>query len=64
MLQDYINQVVLDTDKFPFTEQVLPQCYMDVEKAIQANLDSGNIPQHGECLHFNINVLIIIYIQF
>ncbi|KAM9493372.1 malignant fibrous histiocytoma-amplified sequence 1 homolog [Clarias gariepinus] len=54
MLQDYINQVVLDTDKFPFTEQVLPQCYMDVEKAIQANLDSGNIPQHGIVTHRDI----------
>lgn len=53
MLQLYINKVVLDTDTFPFMEQTLPQCYQDVENAIQADLDSGNIPQHGECLQFH-----------
>ncbi|KAF4091051.1 hypothetical protein AMELA_G00032720 [Ameiurus melas] len=53
-LQLYINKVVLDTDKFPFMEQTLPQCYQDVENAIQAHLDSGNIPQHGIVTHGDI----------
>ncbi|XP_017314211.1 malignant fibrous histiocytoma-amplified sequence 1 isoform X1 [Ictalurus punctatus] len=53
-LQLYINKVVLDTDTFPFMEQTLPQCYQDVENAIQADLDSGNIPQHGIVTHGDI----------
>ncbi|XP_026992776.2 malignant fibrous histiocytoma-amplified sequence 1 homolog isoform X1 [Tachysurus fulvidraco] len=46
-LQCKINGVIVDTDTFPFLEQTLPQCYRDVENAIQADLQSGKIPQHG-----------------
>lgn len=63
MLLNYINKVVLDKDKFPFVEQILPKCYEDVEKAIQEGLKSGEIPQHGMVLYFitytNINVLVL-----
>ncbi|KAK3510173.1 hypothetical protein QTP70_026761 [Hemibagrus guttatus] len=53
-LLHYINRVILDKDIFPFMEQTLPQCYKDVEDAIQNDLESGNIPQHGIVTHEDI----------
>ncbi|KAI5626285.1 malignant fibrous histiocytoma-amplified sequence 1-like isoform X1 [Silurus asotus] len=53
-LQEYINRVVLDEDKFPFMEQTLPQCYKDVENEIQTLMNEGIIPQHGIVTHEEI----------
>ncbi|KAI4896254.1 hypothetical protein NFI96_031502 [Prochilodus magdalenae] len=46
-LQNHIKDLTLNKDKFPFMEQTLPQCYQEVESAIQDLLADGDIPKHG-----------------
>lgn len=46
-LLGHIKDVISDKNTFPFMEQTLPQCYQEVEAAIQGLLNDGDIPQHG-----------------
>ncbi|XP_072527671.1 malignant fibrous histiocytoma-amplified sequence 1 isoform X2 [Salminus brasiliensis] len=46
-LQNHIKEMISNKDTFPFMEQMIPQCYQEVETALQELVDSGDIPKHG-----------------